>query len=86
MPSLTSAEGWSSAHDSPISGIQPVRLGFNGYWLQELINHEINSVAVLNSKERILGREASKEFVGPSDLCLPQLQPEGYISCSDWTM
>src|SRR6266481_1913936 len=27
----------------------------------------------------ILGREASKEFIGPSDLCLPHLQPEGYI-------
>src|SRR6266851_1345804 len=27
----------------------------------------------------ILERKASKEFVGPSDLCLPHLQPEGYI-------
>jgi hypothetical protein len=34
---------------------QNVRLGFNGYWLQQLTNHEINGVAVLNSKERTVG-------------------------------
>jgi hypothetical protein len=32
-----------------------VRLGFNGYWLQQLTNHEINGVALLNSKERTVG-------------------------------
>jgi hypothetical protein len=32
-----------------------VRLGFNGYWLQQLTNHEINGVAVPNSKERTVG-------------------------------
>jgi hypothetical protein len=32
-----------------------VRLGFNGYWLQQLTNHEINDVAVPNSKERTVG-------------------------------
>ena len=29
-----------------------VRLGFNGYWLQQLTSHEINGVAMPNSKER----------------------------------
>lgn len=32
-----------------------VRLGFNGYWLQQLTSHEINGVAVPNSKERTVG-------------------------------
>jgi hypothetical protein len=32
-----------------------VRLGFNGYWLQQLTNHVINGVAVPNSKERTVG-------------------------------
>lgn len=32
-----------------------VRLGFNGYWLQQSTNHEINGVAVPNSKERTVG-------------------------------
>jgi hypothetical protein len=32
-----------------------VRLGFNGYWLQQLTNHGINGVAVPNSRERTVG-------------------------------
>jgi hypothetical protein len=32
-----------------------VRLGFNGYWLQQLIDHQINGVVVPNSKERTVG-------------------------------
>ena len=32
-----------------------VRLGFNGYWLQQFTNHEINGVAIPNSKERTVG-------------------------------
>lgn len=32
-----------------------VRLGFNGYWLQQLTDHEIDGVAIPNSKERTVG-------------------------------
>jgi hypothetical protein len=32
-----------------------VRLGFNGYWLQQLTDHRINDRDVANSKERTLG-------------------------------
>jgi hypothetical protein len=32
-----------------------VRLGFNGYWLQQLTEHEINGASILNSKERTVG-------------------------------
>jgi hypothetical protein len=32
-----------------------VRLGFNGYWLQQLTDHRIDGVSVPNSKERTVG-------------------------------
>jgi hypothetical protein len=32
-----------------------VRLGFNGYWLQQVTDHSINNVDVPNSKERTVG-------------------------------
>jgi hypothetical protein len=32
-----------------------VRLGFNGYWLQQLTHHQINGSDVSNSKERTVG-------------------------------
>ena len=32
-----------------------VRLGFNGYWLQQLTEHQINGVDVPNSRERTVG-------------------------------
>jgi hypothetical protein len=32
-----------------------VRLGFNGYWLQQLTDHEINGGDVRNSRERTVG-------------------------------
>ena len=32
-----------------------VRLGFNGYWLQQTTDHRINDMAVPNSKERTVG-------------------------------
>lgn len=32
-----------------------VRLGFNGYWLQQSTDHQINGVAVPNSRERTVG-------------------------------
>jgi hypothetical protein len=41
-----------------------VRLGFNGYWLQQLTNHEINGVAVPNSKERTVGLGPGIQFGG----------------------
>jgi hypothetical protein len=32
-----------------------VRLGFNGYWLQQTTDHRINDIAVSDSKERTVG-------------------------------
>lgn len=32
-----------------------VRLGFNGYWLQQVTDHRINGIAVPNSLERTVG-------------------------------
>jgi hypothetical protein len=41
-----------------------VRVGFNGYWLQQLTNHEINGAAVANSKERTVGLGPGLQFGG----------------------
>ena len=41
-----------------------VRLGFNGYWLQQLTDHEINGVAVASSKERTMGLGPGIQFTG----------------------
>jgi hypothetical protein len=41
-----------------------VRLGFNGYWLQQLTNHEINGVAIPNSKKRTVGLGPGIELGG----------------------
>ena len=35
--------------------VKNVRLGFNGYWLQQITDHEINGVAIPNSRERTVG-------------------------------
>ena len=32
-----------------------VRLGFNGYWLQQLTDHAINGIRIADSKERTVG-------------------------------
>jgi hypothetical protein len=32
-----------------------VRLGFNGYWLQQLTDHAINRIGIADSKERTVG-------------------------------
>jgi hypothetical protein len=35
--------------------LKNVRLGFNGYWLHQLTDHEINGASIANSKERTVG-------------------------------
>jgi hypothetical protein len=35
--------------------LKGVRIGFNGYWLQQLTDHRINDEAIPNSKERTIG-------------------------------
>jgi hypothetical protein len=32
-----------------------VRIGFNGYWLQQVTDHQINGISLLNSRERTVG-------------------------------
>ena len=40
------------------------RVGFNGYWLQQLTDHQINGQDVLNSKERTVGLGPGVQFGG----------------------
>jgi hypothetical protein len=35
--------------------LKNVRLGFNGYWLQQSTDHQIDGVSIANSKERTVG-------------------------------
>lgn len=44
--------------------VSHVRLGFNGYWLQQLTDHEINGLAVPYSKERAVGLGPGIQFSG----------------------
>jgi hypothetical protein len=41
-----------------------VRIGFNGYWLQQITNDRINDAAVANSKERTVGLGPGIQFGG----------------------
>jgi hypothetical protein len=41
-----------------------VRLGFNGYWLQQVTDHQINGTSVPNSRERTLGIGPGIQFSG----------------------
>jgi hypothetical protein len=41
-----------------------VRLGFNGYWLQQLTDHQINGISVPNSRERTVGLGPGIQFSG----------------------
>jgi hypothetical protein len=41
-----------------------VRLGFNGYWLQQVTDHRINGIVVPNSRERTIGLGPGLQFGG----------------------
>ncbi len=41
-----------------------VRLGFNGYWLQQVTDHQINSISIPNSRERTVGIGPGIQFSG----------------------
>jgi hypothetical protein len=42
-----------------------LRLGFNGYWLQQTTDHRINDVPIRDSKERTVGLGPGMQFGGP---------------------
>jgi hypothetical protein len=41
-----------------------IRLGFNGYWLQQMTNHQIDGKSIANSKERTVGLGPGVEVGG----------------------
>jgi hypothetical protein len=43
-----------------------VRFGFNGYWLEQLTNHQVNGSNVPNSKERTVGLGPGLQFGAPT--------------------
>jgi hypothetical protein len=46
--------------------LKGVRVGFNGYWLQQLTDHQIDDEDVPNSKERTVGLGPGAQFGGNS--------------------
>jgi hypothetical protein len=46
--------------------LKDFRVGFNGYWLQQLTDHQINGQDVPNSKERTVGLGPGVRFGGDS--------------------
>ena len=42
-----------------------LRLGFNGYWLQQTTDHRVNDVPIRHSKERTVGLGPGMQFGGP---------------------
>ena len=44
--------------------IKNVRLGFNGYWLQQVTDHQINGINVPNSRESTVGLGPGIQFGG----------------------
>jgi hypothetical protein len=42
-----------------------VRVGFNGYWLQQTTDHRIDDIAVPNSEERVVGLGPGIQLGGP---------------------
>jgi hypothetical protein len=44
--------------------LKDVRVGFNGYWLQQLTDHRVNGENVPNSKERTVGLGPGVQFGG----------------------
>jgi hypothetical protein len=48
--------------------LKDVRVGFNGYWLQQLTDHRVNGENVPNSKERTVGLGPGVQFGGNGGL------------------
>jgi hypothetical protein len=44
--------------------LKDVRVGFNGYWLQQITDHQINGENIPNSKERTVGFGPGVQFGG----------------------
>ena len=44
--------------------IKGIRIGFNGYWLQQLTDHQIDGKGVPKSKERTVGLGPGIQFAG----------------------
>jgi hypothetical protein len=44
--------------------LKGIRLGFNGYWLQQFTDHRINSISISGSKERTIGLGPGIQIAG----------------------
>ena len=55
VKNLQSGQASHTNYATSYEVLKNVRVGFNGYWLQQLTDRQINSKDVQNSKERAVG-------------------------------
>jgi hypothetical protein len=55
IKSMQAGQAVHANYASSYAIFKSVRIGFNGYWLQQLTNHAINGISIADSKERTVG-------------------------------
>jgi hypothetical protein len=64
IKSLQPGQAFHTNYATSYEVMKNVRLGFNGYWLQQLTDHRINGTDLPNSKERTVGLGPGIQFAG----------------------
>jgi hypothetical protein len=55
IQNMQPGQAFHANYATSLEVMKEVRLGFNGYWLQQITDHQINGQNVPNSKERTIG-------------------------------
>jgi hypothetical protein len=64
IKSLQPGQAFHANYATSFEIMKSVRLGFNGYWLQQLTDHRIDGTDLPNSKERTVGLGPGIQFAG----------------------
>lgn len=64
ITSMQPGQAFHTNYATSYEVLKGVRLGFNGYWLQQLTDHQIDHEDVPNSKERTVGLGPGVQFGG----------------------
>jgi hypothetical protein len=62
IKNMQSGQAFHANYATSYEVLKDVRVGFNGYWLQQLTNHQIDGENVPNSKERTVGLGPGVQF------------------------
>jgi hypothetical protein len=64
IKNMQPGQAFHANYDASYEVLKDFRVGFNGYWLQQLTDHRINGENVPNSKERTVGLGPGVQFGG----------------------